>query len=124
MPTITPNLPSNQLHALSELRRLTKEKKLLITESDKGGYICLFDPSYIREMGLKTLSDISLFIPTTSDCEDKARMEIKTLIKNHKPPKHAFSVLTDKEEDYITNFESKIASLYLLPKVLKSQDVG
>ena len=47
LPTISPNLPSNQLHALAELRRLVKEKSLLITESDKGGYICLFDPTYI-----------------------------------------------------------------------------
>ena len=123
LPMIAPNLPSRQLRALGELKTLVRDKKLLITESDKGGFICLFDPIYIREMGLRTLSDNLLFSPLEPDCEEKVASEIKNLIKQHKLPKHTHSVLTDKEEAYVTNLESKIASFYLLPKVLKSEEV-
>ena len=122
-PAITPNLPTSELKAFSELRNLIKEKKLLITESDKGGFICLFDPPYIREMGFSTLKNEALFKQTDSVCDHNVLLEIKNLIKSHKPPKYDYAVLTAKEEDYLTNFESKTASFYLLPKVLKSEEV-
>ena len=74
-------------------------------------------------MGLNVLSDQNLFMATTENCEEIALSEIKNLIKSHKPPRYTHAILTSKEEDYLTSFESKIASFYLLPKVLKSQEV-
>ena len=123
LPFVTPNLPKGQLKALGDLKNLIRNKELLVTESDKGGFICLFDPPYIREKGLSILSDPTLFSSTENNCEDSALHEIKNLIKEHKPPTYSHAVLTDKEAAYLTNFESKIASFYLLPKVLKSQEV-
>ena len=123
LPQMSPNLPASELKAFGELKNLIREKKLHIIESDKGGFICLFDPIYIRMMGLKTLNDENLFTPTNEICEEKALSEIKNLIKAHKPPKHSHCILTPKEEDFLTNFESKIASFYVLPKVLKSAEV-
>ena len=63
------------------------------------------------------------YYTTTENCEEIALSEIKNLIKSHKPPRYTHTILTSKEEDYLTSFESKIASFYLLPKVLKSQEV-
>ena len=123
LPEVSPNLPASELKALGELKSLIKEKNLHIIESDKGGFICLFDPHYIREMGLMILNDENLFTVTTTNCEEMALSAIKSLIKSHKPPLFTHSILTPKEEDYLKNFESKIASFYLLPKVLKSEVV-
>ena len=123
LPETPPNLPASELKALGELKALIKEKKLHIIESDKGGFICLFDPIYIRDIGFAMLNDANSFVATDENCEEDALSEIKNLIKSHKPPKYSHSILTPKEEDYLVNFESKIASFYLLPKVLKSVDV-
>jgi hypothetical protein len=72
-----------QLKALGEMKQLINNKNLLVTESDKGGFICLLDPPYVREMDFKTLEDTTLFRPAAQDCEEKTLMEIKKT--NQKP---------------------------------------
>ena len=66
-----PNLSSSELHALTELTNLVKEKKLWITESDKGGFICLFDPDYIGQIGHRLLEDRGTFEPVDDKCEKR-----------------------------------------------------
>ena len=112
----SPNLPSNELKALSELTQLIKNKLIWIVESDKGGIICLFDASYIQRMGELILQDQSQFVQVDSDCEKKCLREIRALSRTH-------NFLTENEGKFIVNFEAKIANFYLLPKVLKSEAV-
>ena len=60
-----------------------KEKKLWITESDKGGFICLFDPVNIGQIGATLLEDRTTFEPVDEKCEKRTLAAIRALFRGH-----------------------------------------
>ena len=51
------------------------------------------------------------------DADKKVMKNLKSLVKKHE------DCLTDKEQDFITNFDWKTSHLYVLPKIHKSKDI-
>lgn len=68
---------------------------------------------------MKMLSNVDYYqeIPTNDD--KKTMHKIKNLLKRHKTT----SCLTEKEEDYLTDYEYKESNFYGLPKIHKSTKI-
>lgn len=68
---------------------------------------------------MKMLSNVDYYqeIPTNDD--KKTMQKIKNLLKRHKTT----SCLTEKEEDYLTDYEYKESNFYGLPKIHKSTTI-
>ena len=75
------------------------------------------DSDFYAEKIATMLSDPATYKEVKTDQISKVMNKIKTLIGKHK------TNLTDKEIDYLTNFEIKCSNLYGLPKVHKSNQI-
>ena len=96
---------------------MVKEKTIWITESDKGGLICIFDHSFIANYGQRMLSDSTIYQRVPQQCGEMATKAITNLINRHP------NVCTKKEKEYLVKYETKDANLYFLPKPLKNKTV-
>ena len=83
---------------------------IVIKEADKAGAICIMDSDFYAEKIATMLSDPATYKEVKTDQISKVMNKIKALIGKHK------TNLTDKEIDYLTNFEIKCSNLYGLPK--------
>ncbi len=108
------NISKNENTALKQLRSNTD---IIIKEADKGGALVVMPKDYYKS-GIETLlSDESCYKKTTQKAEDSTIRKLKLLCTKHR------AELTDKEADYLINFESKTSNIYGLPKVHKSPTV-
>ena len=112
--TTKENLTHNERRALKQLQY---NNNIVIKEADKGGAICIMDSDFCAEIITTMLSDPVTYIEVKTDQISKVMNKIKALIGKHK------TNFTDKEIDYLINFEIKCSNLYGLPKVHKSNQI-
>ena len=102
-----PNLSKSESTALGQFTTLMKEKKIWIVESDKGGLICIFDHSFIGDYGQRILADVSTYQRVPKSCGEMTQTAIQVLIRQYP------TVCSKKEQDFLTNYETKDANLSL-----------
>lgn len=101
------------------LESLANDESIVIKEADKGGAVVIMDSGFYKDHIMKMLSNVDYYqeIPTNDD--KKTMQKIKNLLKRHKTT----SCLTEKEEDYLTDYEYKESNFYGLPKIHKSTKI-
>ncbi|VDI57593.1 Hypothetical predicted protein [Mytilus galloprovincialis] len=108
------NLPKSQQKTI---KKLQNDESIIIKEADKGGGIVIMDKDHYKDMVLNQLED-GLFYQKLNGNRDKSTMsKIRKLIKEYSDN------LTDKEKDYLKNFEVKTSNFYGLPKIHKSKEI-
>ena len=113
------NLKQSLIHserrALNELRN---NRDIVIKEADKGGTVCIMDRSFYCQKIKDMLQEHDTYQLIHNDQVSPTMNKIADLLKQHP------NTLTDKEIDYLCNFETKISNLYGLPKVHKSDAIN
>lgn len=111
---IKSNIPYSQKKALMELQN---NSDLIIKEADKGGAIVLMDKEYYEEKIAEMLADTETYKEIPRSIDKDTMNKLKGLIH-----KYAHQ-LTEKEKDFLTNFEHRSSQLYGLPKIHKSAEI-
>lgn len=99
------------------LRRLQTDTSVVIKEADKGGAIIIMDSDYYGKLVNEQLGDQTFYLEIQSNMDKQTLRRLNNLVSKHEPS------LTDKETDYLTNFESRTSNFYGLPKVHKSKQI-
>ena len=86
---------------------------IVIKEADKGSAIVIMHAEFYERKIKEMLHDTTMYEETDHNKDRKTISLIKQLISNTE------SDLTDKEQDYLTKFESKMSNFYGLPKIHK-----
>lgn len=108
------NLVKNEMTALEELKN---NPSLVIKQADKGGAFVIMDKDYYIDKMSEQLKDSKTYRLLEENEDKRIMTKIKTFVKQHK------DILTEKETDYLTKFESKTSNFYGLPKVHKSSQI-
>ena len=108
------NIPRSQKQALNTLQ---KDTGIVIKEADKGGAIVIMDKNYYKEKILEQLNDRNFYREIDGNM-DKTTMQVigrlVTKYQNH---------ITDKEQNFLLQFEVKTSNFYGLPKIHKSMEI-
>ena len=99
------------------LARIKQDKSIILKEADKGGAIVIMDTDYYREKVLEQLNDEEYYCQEQENSDKKVRSKIKSLVDRNARN------LTEKEADYLCNFEIKQSNFYGLPKIHKSAEI-
>ena len=99
------------------INSLTNVDSIIIKEADKGGAIVIMSKDHYKEMILEQLTNTDFYQELSSN-EDR-----KTICKIKRFTSKFAENLTDKEADYLTNFEVKTSNFYGLPKIHKSKEI-
>ena len=116
-----PNENKNIKYNLSKLQQncitsLANDRNIIIKETDKGGARVIMDTSFYREQIVKLLSNPDYY----KQLEESLH---KDIMKGYSKYTEKYkSNLTEKECDYLLNFESKTSNFYGLPKIHKCKD--
>ena len=108
------NLSKNEMSAL---KSLPMDENIVIKEADKGGAVVIMDSDFYKSKILDMLNNDEFYSEINENQDKKTLQKIRKLTQKYP------SALTKKEEDFITNFDSKESSFYGLPKVHKSEDI-
>lgn len=108
------NLSKNEISAL---KSLPMDENIVIKEADKGGAVVIMDSDFYKSKILDMLNNDEFYSEINENQDKKTLQKIRKLTQKYP------SALTKKEEDFITNFDSKESSFYGLPKVHKSEDI-
>ena len=106
------NLSKNEEKAL---RSLASDKTIIIKEADKGGAVVIMNAAYYERKITHMLSNTEFYTEVAENQDKKAMQKIKKLLHKHS------SVLSEKEEDFVINFDYKESCFYGLPKIHKSK---
>ena len=110
------NLPNSERKALNELR---KNDDIVIKEADKGGTIVIMSKTYYYEMVMEHLRDRTTYEENETEDHDKRVMElIKEYADQNRP-----DILTEKENECISDFIPACSKFYCLPKIHKSKEI-
>ena len=109
-----PNIPHDQQQALQELQN---NPNLVIKEADKGGAIVLMDKDYYEDKMLEMLRDTQTYKEISRSIEKNTTAKIRELTLKYDLN------LTQKEKDFLLNFEHKDSQFYGLPKIHKSSEI-
>lgn len=108
------NICSQERNAIQSL---IEDDSIIIKQADKGGTIVILDKEHYKKLVLEQLNN-GHFYREIEECEvSKTMNKIKRFTKkfeNH---------LTEKEMDYLVNFETKNSNFYGLPKIHKSKEL-
>lgn len=99
------------------LENIRSDNTIIIKEADKGGAIVIMDKDHYKEMVLEQLNDIHFYQELPSNQDSKTMSRIKKYVTKFTKN------LTDKEEDFLLNFEVKTSNFYGLPKIHKSKQI-
>ena len=109
------NLTQEERRALEDL---VNNEDIVIKKADKGGNFVLMDKSFYRDqLVLEGHLKSNDYETLPVDADKQVMKNLKALVKKHK------DCLTDKEQDFITNFDWKTSQLYVLPKIHKNKDI-
>ena len=100
------------------IKRLSEDKSIVIKEADKGGSVVIMDSEHYKTMAYSTLNDHEYYEHLETNHHRTNMIAYRKLIDKHK------TVLTEKEESYLLQFESKDSNFYGLPKVHKSAQIA
>ena len=108
------NITASEHNALSDLQ---KDHSIIIKEADKGGAFVIMDRDYYIKRMSDMLKDGKMYKEIKSNREKQILTKIKKLTAKHGQN------LTDKETDFLLNFETKCSNLYGLPKIHQSNEI-
>ena len=100
------------------IKNLKKNNDLVIKESDKGGACVIMDAGFYCSKMQQILEDKDTYKKLDTNIDKQILKKIENLTKTHEEE------LTEKEINYLTNFNCKTSQLYGLPKVHKSKRIN
>ena len=106
------NLSKSERNALNELRH---NNEIVIKQDD----VVIMMKKYYHEMVMELLLDHSSYTEASDEDPDKRVMEI---IKEY-ADEYTPDVLTEKENEYISEFSKTSSKFYCLPKIHKSKEI-
>ena len=121
----TPTTKSNQniqynvsLPERNAIKSLANDQSIIIKEADKGGTVVIMDRENYKEIVKTMLSNEEYYKELHTDPQKTDRIKYNKFLKKYKDN------LTQKEMDYLTNFEMKPSNFYGSPKVHKMTKSG
>ncbi|XP_060085696.1 uncharacterized protein LOC132565106 [Ylistrum balloti] len=108
------NISKEETKALNDL---TNDASIVIKEADKGGAKVIMDREFYKNKILELLEDVDNYKEIDTNKDETVLKRIGKLIKKYP------GQLTDKEQDYLMNFQCKTSNFYGLPKIHKSKEV-
>jgi hypothetical protein len=112
--TIQSNLSTEEDSAI---KSLSNDETIVIKEADKGGAVVVMDSNYYRTKIMQILTNADFYAEINENQDKKVLQKIKKLLNKYP------SSLTDKEEDFVTNFDLRESCFYGLPKIHKSATI-
>ncbi len=97
------------------LQNLMNDDTIIIKEADKGGAIVIMDKEFYRQKILELLNDPENYQKISANKDKKVLKLITNLTRKYADE------LTNKELDYLTQFNYKTSNFYGLPKIHKSE---
>ena len=110
------NLPNSERKTLN---KLCKNDNIVIKEADKGGTVVIMSKIYYHEMVMEQLRDSMTY--EESETEDHDR-RVMVLIKEY-ADQNTPDILTEKENECISDFIPTSSKFYYLPKIQKSKEI-
>ena len=101
-----------------ELENLRANTELIIKEADKGSAVVIMDTEYYKQLILNMLQDNNYYEIVQRYNQNRIMNNLKVILHLYK------KCLTDKELDYLTNFQAKTSNFYGLPKIHKSKMIN
>ena len=109
------NLTMQEQEALKILRT---NSEIIIKEADKGGATIIMNKEDYKELVETILNDEVYYTKLNTSPEKELNLKYKKFLQKFK------SQMTEKEFDYLLNFEVKTSNFYGLPKVHKSKQIN
>ena len=109
------NLTMQEQEALKILRT---NSEIIIKEADKGGATIIMNKEDYKELVETILNDEVYYTKLNTSPEKELNLKYKKVLQKFK------SQMTEKEFDYLLNFEVKTSNFYGLPKVHKSKRIN
>ena len=109
------NLKQSEWEAVKSLK---DDNSIIIKQADKGGASVIMSKENCKSMVERILNDEVYYTKLKANPEKDLQMKYKRFLKNYK------SHMTEKEMDYLQNFEAKTSNFYGLPKVHKSKQIN
>lgn len=116
--------PSNTRSNLSKeeekaMYDLSNDENIVIKEADKGGGVVVMNKTYYEQKILEMLGDQDYYKSTTENYDKKTISKIKQLLNDPSARN-----ITEKERNYLVNFDVRESQFYGLPKVHKSTEIA
>lgn len=115
--TDTNNRTNFSKHQWKILEELKNDESIIIKEADKGSAIVIMNKTDYKDMVMDIISDAGYYQHASDYKSQMVMKKLNQLVNIHR------KCLTDKETDYLTNFECKTSNFYGLPKVHKSDTI-
>ena len=100
------------------LKILRTNSEIIIKEADKGGATIIMNKEDYKELVETILNDEVYYTKLNTSPEKELNLKYKKFLQKFK------SQMTEKEFDYLLNFEVKTSNFYGLPKVHKSKRIN
>ena len=113
---IKANLSSQEKKALHDLQ---SDSSITIKEADKGGSVVLMDTDYYVTKVKSMLNDERFYSKVPMKREQVARSKVDSYATKY----HTADEITDKESEFLTEFECRTSQFYGLPKIHKSKEI-
>ena len=112
----TDNLTIQERNALQDLQN---NRDIVIKKADKGGSWVVMDTDFYRDkLIMEGHLNTEAYTPVNDDCDVKVISKLKQHVKKYE------ECLTNKERDYLTNFDWESSNFYALPKVHKCSEIA
>ena len=109
------NLSRAEQTALTELMN---NDEIIIKPADKGGCLVIMDKDFYRDkLVIQDHLSTDTYQQSDSNSDAKTMDSLRELANSHN------HCLTNKERDYICNFQWKTSEFYVLPKIHKSESI-
>ena len=100
------------------MKILRTNSEIIIKEADKGGATIIMNKEDYKELVETILNDEVYYTKLNTSPEKELNLKYKKFLQKFK------SQMTEKEFDYLLNFEVKTSNFYGLPKVHKSKRIN
>ena len=110
-----PNMPPPLQTALENLTKKVNDGELIVKSADKGDVTVVMSTEFYRNICMNELKKEKFYRPLgRTDPSRTVLNDVKNFARQYK------NVLTEKEYQFLTNNEYKMAHFYMLPKLHKS----
>ncbi|CAG2219099.1 unnamed protein product [Mytilus edulis] len=99
------------------LEQRLNDKSIVIKQADKGGAIVIMDSDYYRIKVEEQLNDSTFYSEIPDNIDHLVKRRMNTVLNKYT------TATTEKEYDYLKNFERKTSNFYGLPKIHKSKEI-
>ena len=100
------------------MKELSKDKTIIIKQTDKGGATVIMDTEFYQKQIETLLFNGEYYQKLQHNPKKEIMKKYRSFLKQHQ------TELTKKEYDYLTNFEYKTSNFYGLPKIHKNKEIN